>query len=80
MENVKNNKKDKIRIIRYTTEGRAIITHLDFDGKKINYTYDSTRDGMGEQKIDKKKFNKDNICKSGPNYHMKNKPDNILIF
>lgn len=80
LENVKNNKKDKIRITGYTTEGGAIITDLEYDGKKINYTYDSTRDGMGVPTIDKKKFNADSIYKSGPNYYLKSKPNDILIF
>jgi len=80
MENIKNNKNDKVRITAYTIEGGAIVTDLEYDGKKINYIYDSTRDTLGEQKIDKKEFNGDSIYKSGSEYYLKNTPNNILIY
>lgn len=80
VENVKNNKKDKIRITNYTIEGGAIITDLEYDGKNINYKYDNTRDGFGVPTIEKKKFDMDSIYKSGSNYYLKSKPNDILIF
>jgi hypothetical protein len=80
MENVEKGKKDKIRITKYTDEGGAIITDLEYDGKKINYTYDNTRDGFGLPTIEKKIFSGDSIYKSGSNYFLKNKPEDIFIF
>ena len=77
-ENVKKKSKDKIRITQYTTEGGAILTDLNYDGKKINYTYDTTRDGFGARTIDKKKFN--NIYKDGDTYHVKNSSEDIIVY
>jgi signal peptidase I len=79
MENVKKGKKDRIRITTYTTEGGAIITDLEYDGKNINYTCDNTRDGFGVPIIEKKKFDGDSIYKSGSSYYLKNKPEDIFI-
>ena len=80
IENVKKGNNDKVRITTYTDEGGAMITDLEYDGKKINYTYDTTRDGMGVPKIDKKKFNGDSIYKSGTKYYLKTSPNDILIY
>lgn len=80
MENVKNNKKDKVRITNYTTEGGAIITDLEYDGHKINYTNDTTRDGMGVPQIVKKKFKSNSIYKSDFKYYLKNSPEDILLY
>jgi hypothetical protein len=80
LDNVKKGNKDKIRITMYTTEGGAIITDLDYDGKKLNYILDTTRDGMGEQKIVKKKFDSESIYKKGSEYYLKNSPNDILIY
>jgi hypothetical protein len=78
MKNVKGGSKDKIRITKYTTEGGAIITDLDYDGNKIDYTNDTTRDGMGVRKIEKKKFN--SIYKTASSYYLKNPFEDILIY
>ena len=80
MENVKKGNKDKVRITTYTSEGGAIITDLQYDEKNINYTYDTTRDGMGVPKIDKKKFKGNSIYKSGTKYYLKNSPNDISIY
>jgi len=77
-ENVNKKSKDKIRITWFTTEGGAILTDLDYDGKKINYTYDTTRDGFGARTIEKKKFN--SIYKDGDKYHLKNSSEDINIY
>ena len=77
-ENVKKKSKDKIRITQYTDEGGAILTDLDYDGKQINYTYDTTRDGFGARTIEKKKFN--NIYQDGDKYHVKNSSEDIIVY
>lgn len=79
MENVRKGIKDKVRITTYTKEGDAIITDLEFDGKKINYTYDNTRDRFGTPTIEKKKFNADSIYKDDSKYYLKNSPNDILF-
>jgi hypothetical protein len=80
VENVQNGIKDKVRITKYTVEGGAIIWDLEFYGKKINCTYDSTRDGFGVPTIEKKKFSADSIYKSGSRYYLKNSPNDILLY
>lgn len=80
VSDVKKGIKSKIRITQYTTEGGAITTDLEFDGKRINYTYDNTRDGMGVPKIEKKKFNSNNLYKKDENYYLKSQPEDILIY
>ncbi|WP_180955406.1 DUF4362 domain-containing protein [Peribacillus deserti] len=44
VENVQKNKKDSVRVIHYTMEGDPIFQTLHFNGKNIDYTYDSTED------------------------------------
>lgn len=80
LENVENDKKDKIRIVQYTTEGGAIITDLEYSGNKIKYAYDRTRDGFGLTTIEKKKFNADSLYKKGSRYYLKSTPDDIWIY
>jgi hypothetical protein len=80
LENVKSDKKDKIRITRYTTEGGAMIMDLEYDGKRINYTYDTTRDGMGERKITKKKLKIGSVYKGGSIYYIKDNSREIPIY
>jgi hypothetical protein len=79
-ENVKNGTKGKVRITGFTTEGGAVITELEFDGKKIKYTYDSTRDGYGAQNIIKKDFKSDSLYKKDKYYYLKDSPNDILIY
>ncbi|MGG1674824.1 DUF4362 domain-containing protein [Neobacillus sp. NRS-1170] len=58
VENVKNDKQDKIRLTQYTIEGDPIFQDLSYDGSKISVKYDSTEDkfGGGEVRTD--------VCKS----------------
>ncbi|UOF92477.1 DUF4362 domain-containing protein [Fodinisporobacter ferrooxydans] len=46
LSNVTSNKKDKIRITAYTTEGDPIFYELNFNGKTVDYTFDNSRDGF----------------------------------
>ena len=78
LENVKNGTNGKVRITQYTTEGGAILVDLSYDGKKITYTIDTTRDGFGAKTIEKKKFN--SIYKDNSGYHLKNSSEDIGIF
>lgn len=45
--NVKNEKADKIRIVRRTIEADPIFDTLDYNGVKIKYTYDNSKDKFG---------------------------------
>jgi hypothetical protein len=58
VDHKQHGEKDKIRIVHYTIEGDAILHDLDFDGKTIHSTFDSTRDeyGSGSIEINKCKF------------------------
>ena len=47
IQNVENGNEDKIRIVRYTTEGDPIFDTLDYNGENIKYTYDNSRDKYG---------------------------------
>jgi len=80
IENVKNDIKDNVRITRYTIEGGAVITDLNYDGENINYTNDNTRDKFGKQIIENKKFDSDSIYKSGKNYYLRNSPIVISLY
>jgi hypothetical protein len=51
VDHIKQGEKDKIRIVHYTKEGDAILYDLDFDGKTIHSTLDSTRDEYGSGSI-----------------------------
>jgi hypothetical protein len=53
VDHVQQGKKDKIRIVHYTIEGDAILHDLDFDGKTIHSTFDSTRDEYGSGSVTK---------------------------
>ncbi|MEK5232462.1 DUF4362 domain-containing protein [Lysinibacillus sp. FSL K6-0232] len=44
IENIQKGAKDAIRITTYTIEGDPIYYHLDYDGDKIQYTYDNSQD------------------------------------
>jgi hypothetical protein len=80
IKNVEADNKDKIRITTYTVEGDPIITNLEYDGNNIIYTHDTTRDNFGQMKIEKKKFEKSSIYKSGSKYYLKDSPSDIWIF
>ncbi|WP_166542125.1 DUF4362 domain-containing protein [Paenibacillus lutrae] len=47
LNNLKNKKEDHIRLVGYTKEGDAILDELNFNGTRIKYTHDSTRDMFG---------------------------------
>ncbi|WP_238378745.1 DUF4362 domain-containing protein [Halalkalibacillus sediminis] len=44
IENVENEDKDTVRIVRYTTEGDPIFLTLEYNGEDIKYTYDNSQD------------------------------------
>lgn len=44
VKNVKNSRKDKIRLTTYTEEGDPIIHDLDYNGKVLKLTVDNTKD------------------------------------
>lgn len=77
IENIKNESTDTIRITQYTIDGEAILTDLVYDGKKINYTNDTTRDSHGKRTVENKTF--DSIYKEGNSYHLKNSSEDIVI-
>ena len=47
LENVKQGNKDKIRVVRYTTEGDPMLHDLEYDGDVIKSTTDTRRDKFG---------------------------------
>jgi hypothetical protein len=47
VKNTQSNKKDQIRLIRYTIEGDPILHVLDYNGTNLNFTLDTTRDKYG---------------------------------
>ncbi|TDL63945.1 DUF4362 domain-containing protein [Rhodococcus qingshengii] len=47
VENVNQGREDKIRVVRYTTEGDPILHDLEYDGGIITSTTDTTRDEFG---------------------------------
>jgi hypothetical protein len=51
VENVNQGTEDKIRVVRYTIEGDPMLHDLDFDGKIITSTTDTTRDEFGEGSV-----------------------------
>ncbi|MCM3575710.1 MULTISPECIES: DUF4362 domain-containing protein [Mesobacillus] len=52
VDHVEQGKNDKVRIVKYTTEGAPMIHDLQFDGTEIHSIYDSTRDGFGSRSIE----------------------------
>lgn len=48
---IEANKKDKIRITRYTIEGDPLFHDFSYDGKKINYKYDNSKDKYGSSDV-----------------------------
>ncbi|WP_456272355.1 DUF4362 domain-containing protein [Bacillus sp. AK031] len=50
-QQVQKSKEGNLRVLEYTIEGDPIITDLDYDGKQINVTFDTTRDEYGNGKI-----------------------------
>ncbi|MDF2653426.1 MAG: copper amine oxidase-like protein, partial [Paenibacillus sp.] len=58
LSNTTKLQKDWVRIIRYTVEGDPMVQQLDFDGKQILYTLDTTRDKFGERAINQTMYSK----------------------
>ena len=52
IDNVSENKKDIINLVRYTTEGDPITTQLYFNGKNIEIAIDRSKDKFGGQDKD----------------------------
>jgi hypothetical protein len=50
-DNVKNGKKDTIRVVNYTIEGDPLLHDLEYDGEVIKSTFDTRRDKFGEGSI-----------------------------
>ncbi|ASK64167.1 hypothetical protein CFK37_19440 [Virgibacillus phasianinus] len=44
IEKVENGEENKVRIVRYTTEGDPIFHTLDYNGENIKYIYDDSQD------------------------------------
>lgn len=62
VENFKNGKKDIIVITAYTEEGNAIIYRIEYDGKEIKHTSDTSRDKFSSNRSLLKRTTKfDNI-------------------
>ncbi|GHH96918.1 DUF4362 domain-containing protein [Neobacillus kokaensis] len=55
--NVKNDKKDKVRLTRYTIEGDPIYHDLDYTDSKLTFTLDTREDEYGHGAVTK------SICK-----------------
>lgn len=53
INNVKKQKKDKVRVTTYTVEGDAIIKTLNFNGKNIECSVDSRRDKFSSHDLRK---------------------------
>jgi hypothetical protein len=49
--NVQNDKQDNVRLVRYTIEGDPILHDLAYDGEKVEFKLDSTRDQYGSGEI-----------------------------
>ena len=51
VENVNQGTEDKIKVVRYTTEGDPLLHDLEYDGKIITSTLDTTRDEFGNGSV-----------------------------
>jgi hypothetical protein len=47
IKNIKDRKKDRIRITRHTVEGDPIYYYFTFDGIEVKYKYDNSKDKFG---------------------------------
>ncbi|KOS69342.1 hypothetical protein AEA09_12745 [Lysinibacillus contaminans] len=47
LNNVSTNKEDAVRVTSYTIEGDPIFEDLQYDGEKIQYSYDNSNDAFG---------------------------------
>lgn len=63
ISNVDRVRESKLRITSFTDEGDPIISDLHFDGKKIQYSYDSSRDKFGGKSRGKSKTSCERIDK-----------------
>lgn len=51
VQHVESEQKDEIKLIRYTIEGDPIFYYLEYDGKTIRATIDTTMDKFGSGRI-----------------------------
>lgn len=51
LNNVYQGEEDRIRVVRYTTEGDPMLHELEYDGEIINSTTDTRRDQYGHGSI-----------------------------
>lgn len=51
LNNVEQEQRDNVRVIRYTTEGDPMLHDLEYDGEVIKSTTDTQRDKLGEGSI-----------------------------
>ncbi|MBU8917767.1 DUF4362 domain-containing protein [Bacillus sp. FJAT-29953] len=51
VKHVQNNKKDKVRLIRYTIEGDPIFHDLAYDGSNLKFTLDTAEDKFGQGEV-----------------------------
>jgi len=63
ISNVEKDQESKLRITSFTDEGDPIISDLYFDGEKIQYRYDSSRDKFGGKTRGKSKTSCERIGK-----------------
>lgn len=73
LNHIDQQKSAQLRITSYTDEGDPIISDFNFDGKKIQYSYDNSRDKFGGrnkgkstttcEKIEKKEVNRADLAK-----------------
>lgn len=73
--NIKSGSKDEIRITNYTIEGDPIFYHLNYDGNKIQYTYDNSQDeyagsGQGIKSTSCSNIETKNIEQGVVEYHL----------
>jgi hypothetical protein len=58
VDNVQNGKKDMVRLVRYTIEGDPIFHDLAYNGSKLTFTRDTSKDKFGQGEVTS------NDCKS----------------
>lgn len=79
LENIKNNKEDKVRIVSITIEGDSIITDLIYKDNKLTYIYDNTRDKFGLPKIINKEFKGEDFIENEYGYFIKSENEEIFL-
>lgn len=72
INNVKKDKKDKVRLTRYTTEGDPIYHDLDYADSKLTFTMDTREDEFGQGAVTK------SICKGIQKQELETETNYIL--